>query len=62
MEKLNVEHLRPLSVSHENSHLYSLLKESIHNNAELRISLLDAAEMIQKLTEELWKVKNEGNT
>ena len=45
--------LKPLSVSHENSKLYSMLKQCMTNNEELRQALVDAAETIDKLTEKL---------
>ena len=45
--------LKPLSVTHENSKLYSMLKQCMANNEELRQALVDAAETISKLTEKL---------
>jgi len=48
-----IDNLRPLSVSHENSKLYAMLKQCMSNNEELRQALVDAAETIDKLTEKL---------
>ena len=48
-----IDNLRPLSVGHENSKLYSMLKQCMTNNEELRQALVDAAETIDKLTEKL---------
>jgi len=44
---------KPLTVSHENSKLYAMLKQCMSNNEELRQALVDAAETIDKLTEKL---------
>jgi len=49
---------KPLTVSHENSKLYAMLKQCMTNNEELRQALVDAAETIDKLTE---KLVNESN-
>ena len=43
----------PLTVNHENSKLYSMLKQCMANNAELHQSLLEAAETIDMLTQSL---------
>ena len=44
---------RPLTVSHENSKLYAALKQCMENNAELRMALVESAEMIERLTQKL---------
>lgn len=44
---------KPLTVNHENSKLYSMLKQCMANNAELHLSLLEAAETIDMLTQSL---------
>ena len=46
-----IEDLRPKTVTHENSLLWASLKQCMENNAELRKSLLDAAEVITRQTE-----------
>lgn len=50
---------RPLTVNHENSKLYSALKQCMENNAELRMALVESAEMIERLTQKLLE-KNES--
>jgi len=52
-DQATIAELRPLSVGHENSKLYSMLKQCMANNEELRQALVDAAETIDKLTEKL---------
>lgn len=44
---------KPMTVNHENTKLYSMLKQCMANNEELRQALLDAAQTIEKLTEQL---------
>lgn len=50
---------KPIVYTHENFKVYSALKQCMQNNAELREALVDAAEMIKQLTQELEK-KNES--
>jgi len=57
-DQATIAELRPLSVTHENSKLYSMLKQCMTNNAELHNSLLDATETIYLLTKAL-EAKNE---
>lgn len=45
--------LKPRTATHETIQLYAALKEQVTLNAELRVALLEAAEMINKLTERL---------
>jgi hypothetical protein len=44
---------KPMTVNHENSKLYSMLKQCMANNAELHQDLLTAAEIIDQLTQRL---------
>ena len=51
---------KPLTVNHENSKLYASLKQCMLNNENLRreivemqMQLVDAAEMIERLTKEM---------
>ncbi len=53
---------KPLVVNHENTKLYSMLKQCMENNAalheeisNLQLELISAAEMIEKLTREMSK-------
>mgnify|MGYP000415020704 CR=1 FL=1 len=48
-----IDNLRPLSVSHENSKLYAMLKQCMANNEELRQALIEAAETIEQLTKRI---------
>ena len=50
---LTNECLKPLTVNHENSKLYSMLKQCMANNAELHQAILEAAETIDQLTQQL---------
>lgn len=50
---------KPVVYTHENFKVYSALKQCMQNNAELREALVDAAEMIERLTQELEK-RNES--
>ncbi len=53
LSKETVTTAKPITVNHENSKLYSMLKQCMANNAELQQALLEAAETIQNLTEAL---------
>ena len=44
---------KPIVITHENSLLYTSLKQCMANNEELRQALLDAAQTISALTEKL---------
>lgn len=50
---------KPKLLTHENFKVYSALKSCMANNEELRQALLDAAQMIERLTAELER-KNES--
>lgn len=54
-----MENDKPLTVNHENFKVYAALKQCMMNNEELRQALLDAAQMIERLTAELER-KNES--
>lgn len=54
-----IANLRPRTVDHENTKLYSMLKQCMANNEELRQALVEAAETIDKLTAKLLE-QNEG--
>jgi hypothetical protein len=51
----------PVLVTHESIMLYSSLKQCMANNEELRQTLIDAALIIQQLTQKLQE-KNEDNS
>lgn len=53
MDQVIIEQLKPKTVNHENSLLYCSLKECIKTNAELREALVEATEMIFKLTAQI---------
>lgn len=55
VDQATIELHKPLTVNHENSKLYSMLKQCMCNNEELRQALLEAAETIEKLTQQLVK-------
>lgn len=48
----------PKLITHENSKIYAALKQCMLNNEELRQALVDAAQMIEQLTQKLVE-KNE---
>ena len=50
-DQATIANLRPKTVNHENSMLWASLKQCMENNAELRKSLLEAAEVITRQTE-----------
>lgn len=52
-DQATIAAVKPLTVNHENSKLYSMLKQCMRNNEELRQALLEAAETIEKLTQQL---------
>ena len=52
---------KPLVITHENSLLYTSLKQCMANNEELRQALLDAAQTISALTEKL-REQNESKS
>ena len=51
--------LKPRTVTHENTKLYSMLKQCMETNHELRMALMEATETIEKLTQ-LLEHKNES--
>jgi hypothetical protein len=53
LDQATIVKLKPLSVGHENTKLYAMLKQCMTNNEELRQALLTAAETIEQLTEKL---------
>jgi hypothetical protein len=53
IDNLSYEDLRPLTVNHETSQIYSALRQCMHNNQELRKALVEATETIQQLKEQL---------
>lgn len=59
LSKEAVTIVKPMTVNHENTKLYSMLKQCMANNAELHQSLLEAAEIIDLLTQAL-KEKDES--
>ena len=52
---------KPLVITHENSLLYTSLKQCMANNEGLRQALLDAAQTISALTEKL-REQNESKS
>lgn len=48
-----IKKLRPITVGHDNSMLYDGLRSCMQRNAELQQTLLDSAQMIERLTKEL---------
>lgn len=52
-EMATIAKLKPMTVNHENSKLYSMLKQCMTNNEELRQAMLEAAETIERLTKML---------
>lgn len=57
---VTIADLKPKTVTHENSMLYAALKQSLTEKYELQQALLDATEMIHKLTNQL-EQKNASN-
>jgi hypothetical protein len=51
LDQETVDRLKPLSVTHENTLIYSALKSSMDNNEQLRKSLEEAADTIDKQTD-----------
>ena len=49
-DQATLDELRPMSVTNENLKIYASLKQCMQNNAELRMALIEAAEVIEQQT------------